>query len=483
MPQPSTWRRWSQSRSTPPGADQVVLPVLSVEQMRAADAATLQHVSEATLVQRAGTAVALAAQEMLGHLYGRRVLVLAGKGNNGNDGRVAAGRLSVRGAKVTVLDATDLPPSLPGSDLVIDAVLGTGFRGSYDAPHVPEGTLVLAVDIPSGVNGNTGEAPGRALAAHRTVTFAAWKRGLLLGDGLELSGKVRVADIGVPPGRGDVALVEDADVVDLLPRRPRSAHKWMTALCVVAGSPGMEGAAVLSASAATRSGAGMVRLAVPGSADGLAGPWPIEAVRVPLPLEGWAEAVLGQLDRCRALVVGPGLGRAEGTQAQIRKLVDKTPVPAVVDADALFALSGAGERLRPGDGSLVLTPHEGEYQRLIGTAPGTDRIQAAHRMAEQTGVTALVKGPVTSVAAPSGAVPEMVPAHLLVASGSPRLATAGTGDVLSGVIGAFLARGLAPQLAAALGAHAHGRAAGLGHREGLGAGDLPELVARWLSEI
>ncbi len=455
-----------------------MLPVLTVEEMRAADAATIRHVPESALVDRAGTATAHAAMRMLGGAYGRRVLVLAGKGNNGADGRVAAARLSARGALVAIAaPGEDVPAG--GCDLVVDAVLGTGFRGSYDAPAVPAGAPVLAVDIPSGVAGDTGEAPGRPVPADRTVTFAAWKRGLLLGEGRRLAGEVEVADIGVAPGDASAALVEDRDVRALLPRRPPQAHKWMTALAVVAGSPGMEGAAALCASGATRAGAGMVRLAVPGSEGGLPGPWPIEAVRLALPLQGWAERVLDQIDRCRALVVGPGLGRDEATQAEIRKLVARATVPTVVDADALFALSGSAWPVRERDDRLVLTPHDGEYQRLLGSPAGPDRIGAAERLADRVGATALVKGSVTAVAGP-------VPGRtrvLLAAAGSARLATAGTGDVLSGVIGALLARGLEPPVAAALGAHVHGRAASLGHAEGLGAGDLPGLVARWLSEI
>jgi len=457
-----------------------MLPVLTVEEMRAADAATIRHVPEATLVQRAGTAAAHCAMRMMGGAYGRRVLVLAGKGNNGADGRVAGARLSARGARVVVAGPGDDVPS-GGFDLVVDAVLGTGFRGSYDAPPVPAGTRVLAVDIPSGVAGDSGEAPGRPLPADRTVTFAAWKRGLLLGEGRRLAGQVEVADIGVPPGDAAAALVEDRDVRVLLPRRPQQAHKWMTGVAVVAGSPGMEGAAALCASGATRAGAGMVRLAVPGSEGGLPGPWPIEAVRLPLPLQGWADRVLDQIDRCRALVVGPGLGRDEATRSEIRRLVARATVPTVVDADALFALSGGPWPAREHDDRLVLTPHDGEYQRLLGAPAGPDRIGAAERLADRIGATALVKGSVTAVASP--VTEPGRPRVLLATAGSSRLATAGTGDVLGGVIGALLARGLEPSVAAALGAHVHGRAASLGHAEGLVAGDLPDLVARWLSGV
>lgn len=450
-----------------------MLAVLTVDEMRAADAATLVQVPQSVLVRRAGTAVALAALDLLGGAYGRRVQVLAGKGNNGADGRVAGAVLSRRGAKVEVIEAASAPPSLGPCDLVIDAALGTGFRGSYDAPRLAQGTPVLAVDIPSGVTGDTGQAPGRPLAARRTVTFAAWKRGLLLGDGPELAGQVTVADIGVEPGPCDVGLVEDLDVATLVPRRPREAHKWMTAVAVVAGSVGMEGAAALSAAGAMRAGAGMVRLGIPG-VDATAGPWPVEAVRLPLPAEGWADRVLEELGRCRALVVGPGLGRSAATGAQVRALLERTPVPTVVDADALFALQDGPWPLRAGR-QLVLTPHDGEYARLAGAAPGPDRITAASELSARSGATVLLKGSLTAVAGPG------TPRCLLAAAGSSRLATAGTGDVLSGVIGALLARGLDPTRAAALGAHVHGRAAALGLREGLASGDLPELVARWLS--
>lgn len=312
------------------------------------------------------------------------------------------------------------------------------------------------------------------MRATRTVTFAALKPGLLQGDGPELAGEVRVADIGVATGRCRAQLVEDADVARLVPARAQPTHKWATAVAVVAGSPGMEGAAVLASTGAGRAGAGMVRLGVPG---GGSGPWPSEAVRMDLAATGWADDVLAVLERCRALVVGPGLGRGEETRSQIRRLVAGAPVPVVVDADALFALGEAPEArtVLAGDRPVVVTPHDGEYARLLGEAPGPDRLEAARRLASALGVVALVKGSLTAVARPSGEV-------LLSAAGSPRLATAGSGDVLSGIIGAFLARGTAPFEAAAVAAHVHGRAAAAGPAEGLLAGDLPGLVSAVLSE-
>ena len=473
-------------------------PVVTVAEMRAADAAALAHVDQSALVARAGTAVAFAALRMLGSGYGHRVVVVAGKGNNGADGRVAGAVLRRRGCRVTLLDAA-APGRLPPCDLVVDAAYGTGFRGTYVAPLVPPEARVLAVDIPSGVDGDTGKASGRPMPADRTVTFAALKPGLLQGDGPRLAGEVVVADIGVPVGTPPVQLVDDADVVDLVPRRTSSAHKWATAVAVVAGSPGMEGAAALSAAGASHAGAGMVRLAVPGVPADQPGPWPIEAVRMPLPADRgqWVDDVLAVLGRCRALVVGPGLGRHDATVEHVRRLVAESPVPVVADADALFALGKAddartvlaGDR-QAGDRQVVLTPHDGEYERLAGEPPGPDRLAAARHLADRTGAVVLLKGSLTAVASPAAHIPAAAsPAAstdvgqvLLAAAGSPRLATAGTGDVLSGVIGALLARGVPAAGAAALGAHVHGRAAGRGPAEGLVAEDLPALVSAWLSD-
>lgn len=472
-----------------------MLPAVTVEEMQAADAAALRSTTHETLVARAGTAVAVEALDMLGAAYGRSVAVVAGKGSNGADGRVAAAVLARRGARVRVIEAGSTD-RLPEVDLVVDAAYGTGFRGHYEAPACSPRSRVLAVDIPSGVDGNTGAAGGRPLPAERTVTFAALKPGLLQGDGATLAGEVVLADIGLDPGAAGVGLVEDDDVVALVPPRPARTHKWASAVMVVAGSPGMEGAAALSAGGATHAGAGMVRLAVPGTDDGHGGrpgPWPLEAVRMSLPRHGWAGEVLAVLERCRAMVVGPGLGRDDDTRSEIRQLIARAPVPVVADADALVALGDAG-RARPvvaGEGvdrPVVLTPHDGEYRGLAGEPPGDDRLVAVRRLAAATGAVVLLKGSLTAVGAPpaaqearsvAGGFP--APGVLLAGAGSSRLATAGTGDVLSGVIGALLARGVPAQWAAALGAHVHGRAAQSGRAEGLVAPDLPDLVAGWLS--
>lgn len=448
-------------------------PVLTVSEMRAVDAAALRSSTLDVLVARAGLAVALAALDLLGGGYGRRVVVVAGPGNNGADGRVAARLLRGRGVRVTVVEAGTVT-ALTACDLVIDAAYGTGFRGEYSAPAVVAGTPVLAVDIPSGVEGDTGRASGSPAPATRTVTFVALKPGLVQGDGRALAGAVSVVDIGLPPGDAVVGLMDDTDVTALLPARGRDGNKWSAALLVVAGSPGMTGAAALCARSAYRAGAGMVRLGVPGSA--LSASPATEAVSVDLPAEGWSTDALAAAGRCAAIVVGPGLGRDPTTAAEVRRLVAESPVPVVVDADGLFALGSVADRPVVHRSPVVLTPHDGEYERLLERPAGPDRIAAARRLSAASGAVALVKGPTTTVAEPGDRV-------LLGMSGTPALATAGTGDVLSGVIGALMGRGVPCFEAAALAAHVHGRAGARGRPQGLVAGDLPDLVAGVLSDL
>ncbi len=446
----------------------MTIPVASPEETATIDAMAPDPVE--VLIERAGAAVARAALRLLGGAYGRRVVVIAGPGSNGADGRVAAARLRRRGVRTVVVPAGSTE-RLPVADLVIDAAYGTGFRGSWSPPPGAGDRPVLAVDLPSGLDARTGDARGTVLGARVTVTFAALKPGLLLGRGPELAGEVEVADIGLDVGQVGAGLVEDADVARWLPPRPRDSHKWRSALWVVAGSATMPGAAALATRAALRAGAGYVRVSVPGQTG--AGPVGIpEAVSHPLGGEEWADEVLAGIDRFGALVIGPGLGRDERTMAEVRRLVARCPVAHVIDADGLWALGH-----EPGtwtSARSVLTPHDGELRRLQGgdAAEGgeqDDRLAAAAGLASVSGGVALLKGSTTVVARAGRPT-------LLAAAGDARLATAGTGDVLAGVIGAFLAQGIEPQRAAAAAAHVHGRAAALGWRRGLVAGDLPELL-------
>jgi len=453
-----------------------VIQIVTVAEMKEADEAAHQRGLLEELVERAGWAVHRRAMEMLGGAYGRRVVVVAGRGNNGADGRVCARLLAARGAQVVVFDAKGAPEELPVCDLVVDAAYGTGFHGTYRAPSVASGTPVLAVDIPSGVDGDTGRACEGAVSAEATVTFAALKPGLLFGDGPAHAGDVRVADIGLEISPSRAVLLEDGDVV--VPARGRFTHKWSNAVMVVAGSAGMAGAARLSALGALRAGAGMVRLAMREVAP--CDLPDLEAVAVSLPEDGWAEEVASELERFRALAVGPGLGRDGATGTQVRELVSRAPVPCVVDADGLAAFGSPDELAEVvaavPDRPVVLTPHDGEFARLAGKPPSDDRITSVRSLAAKSGCTVLLKGPVTVVASPDGQV-------ACTAAGTPALATPGSGDVLTGVVAALLARGLGALESAAFGAHAHGAAAARYGSTGMIASELPAMVQRWLREV
>ena len=454
-------------------------PVLTPAEMAAADQrAIAAGTPEIVLVERAGRAVARRAQYMLRGLYGRRVVVACGKGNNGADGRVAAGLLRMRGAGVDELeleggvDESELRRVLARADLVIDAMYGTGFRGRLDgdaAMVVREmdaaGVSVLAVDIPSGVDGSTGEVAGAAVHAHETICFAAVKPGLLFEPGRTHAGRVHVVDIGIAVAIGDGGTPRLAvlDVQDLaLPAPSAQSHKWSSGCLVVGGSGGMVGAPMLASQAALRCGAGMVVCAVPGvaAATQVSGRELVSRALPATPLGALAEEaagdVLKDVHRFRALVIGPGLGRDQGSQSAARRIVSEANVPIVIDADALnaIAVDTAALRVRHAAGLplAVLTPHEGEYERLAGQPVGADRVEAARELARRLDAVVLLKGPATVIAAPAGDA-------VVNVTGGPALATAGTGDVLSGVIAGLLAQGVAPFTAAATGAYVHGRAA------------------------
>ena len=452
-----------------------MIPIVTPEEMAAIDAAAPEPVEE--LIERAGAALARAALDMLGGGYGRRVTVLAGKGNNGADGRAAAEWLRRRGVRVAVIDAADSPPALPPAHLTIDAAYGTGLRRPY-APPPPAPLLnqpdqvapILAADIASGINGLTGEICGEPWIADQTVTFGALKPGLVLHPGAQHCGQVAVAPIGLDVSSARTHLVTADDIGGWLPVRPAEAHKWQTACWIIAGSPGMTGAAHLAATAAMRSGSGYVRLSTPGLDAGPVLPdptAPTEAVGHPLPADNWADAI-GADDqaRFRAMAIGPGLGRQSGTVKSVRELAGTTPLPLVIDGDGLFALGlDAADVLASRTAPTVLTPHDGEHRLLTGQAPDPDRFAAARSLAAATGVHILLKGPTTVVAEPDGAA-------LAIANGDARLATAGTGDVLAGLICGLLSAGVEPLRAAASAAWLHGQAANLRPSGGMAASDL-----------
>jgi ADP-dependent NAD(P)H-hydrate dehydratase / NAD(P)H-hydrate epimerase len=442
-----------------------VIPVVTRDEMRAIDAAASDPVE--VLVERAGGAVARAALAMLGGAYGRRVAVLAGPGNNGADGRVAAERLRERGAAVRVYDARDMPATLPAFDLVIDAAFGTGFRGAWSAPDIGR-AAVLAVDVPTGLDADTGVAPAGILRADRTVTFAAAKPGHFIADGPDVVGELTVADIGLPV-TASMWVVEERDVTAWLPRRERRAHKWRHSVRLVAGGPGMTGAAALAAGAAQRTGSGMVVASSPGTDDAVLAGYPIEVVTRPLAHVDWSADVLSDIDRFGSLVIGPGLGRQPATIDAAVRTIALAELPTVVDGDGLYALasddSGGPAALRERTAATVLTPHEGEFAQLTGASPSADRVADVRRLADSTGSVVLLKGPTTIVAEAGGRT-------YFVVNGDARLATAGTGDVLAGIIGALLAMGVPALEAAAGGAWIHARASAKMAPLGLVAGDL-----------
>jgi len=470
-----------------------VRPVLTPAEMAEADRYAIERgTPEEVLVERAGRAVARHALRMLGGSYGRRVVVVCGKGNNGADGRVAARVLRSRGVGVDEIDAEAFSQddfrSLLRADLAIDAMYGTGFRGALaGTPAWAAGSLasvgcpVLAVDIPSGVQGASGAIYGAAVQADETICFAAYKPGLLFEPGRSHAGRVDVVDIGIDVVDVDIANRRDAlptiwvyEVDDLeLPERAPEAHKWSSGCLVVGGSNGMVGAPILAGSAALRTGAGMVVCAVPGStaAANVSGH---ELVARGLPAtadgsldEGAAAEILKEVARYRVLAIGPGLGRDPATQAAVRTIVAEADVPLVIDADALNAVavdpSVLHARHAAGRPDVVLTPHAGEYERLAGRPVGDDRVAAARQLSTELQAIVLLKGPGTVIAAPNGRV-------VINTTGGPALATAGTGDVLTGVIAGLIAGGVRPFDAAPTGAYVHGYAAD-------NAPDAPQLVA------
>ena len=443
-------------------------PLYTAAEMRAAEERFPGYPdSVPELMERAGTAVAREA--MLAYPAARRFACVCGGGSNGGDGRVAARVLREAG-----LDA-DETEELSGYDVVIDALFGTGFRGEPrpEAAALIErmnglGVPVVSVDLPSGVDASTGEAAGAAVRAELTVTFHAPKLGLVITPGRFHAGRVVVADIGLEDVATEHRRATPA-LLQLVPLRREGQTKYSAgAVVVVGGQPGMTGAAALTARAALRADAGYVALAVPAESLPVVETLALEPVKVGWHDESALETIVELSERAGALAVGPGLGRGPGRRELVRALLEGIDLSAVVDADALFDLEPV-EREAP----TVLTPHAGELARLLGTESSwvdAHRLVAAQKAAERFDAVVLLKGPDTIVTAPDGSV--VVSDH-----GPAALATAGTGDVLTGIVASFLAKGLEPVAAAAASAVAHGRAAELvPHRAGLVASDLLDAI-------
>lgn len=516
-----------------------MIPLLTAGQMQWCDRTAIEtyRIPGLVLMENAGRAVVEGMEHVAGSFSGKRVLVCCGKGNNGGDGFVIARHLANRGVLAHVLllakrtdvggDArvhleillrmargNDAPVRvteirnagslrrLAPPDAIVDAIFGTGFDGEVLGIHRTviewineQGVLVVAVDIPSGVVASTGVVRGAAVRAHLTVTMGAAKIGQFVGAGPDYCGTVRVADISIPRAvlapRGKTVLrIEEGDIRELLPERPRSAHKYSVGkVLVVAGSRQYTGAALLAAHAALRAGAGAVLLAVPlgirqimarkttevivlGAEETAGGTFAAQSVDLLLEKSAWADAV----------VLGPGMSRSAETDGVILRMIQDVGRPLVLDADGLTALASSPAVVRRRRAPLVLTPHAGELARLVrgeSAVLETHRIDAARDAARSLKSVLVLKGAPTLTARADGTA-------VVNSTGNPGMATLGAGDVLAGLIGGLLAQGMDAFEAGYTGVFLHGRAGDLaatryGKRSMLATDILDHLAPAFLS--
>ncbi|HJN86955.1 MAG: NAD(P)H-hydrate dehydratase [Dehalococcoidia bacterium] len=494
------------------------MKIVTAAQMAALEAASERHgVGTDALMENAGLVVARAARHDLGGAAGARVLVLVGPGNNGADGLVAARHLRRWGAEVTAYLVTRRPDTDPkmdlaleygvgvlrsasdpglaqlerllaGSRLVIDAVLGTGRarplegavrdvmlclgacrgRGRFSTPR-PQ-PRVLALDLPTGLDPDTGEVDPACPVADLTVALGLPKAGLLAFPGAAHAGELKVADIGLPSGleeeeRIDLELLTSELAGWLLPARPLNSHKGTFGhALVIAGSRNYVGAAYLASQAAVRSGAGLVTLATPRSVYPIAAAKLTEVIHLPLPDDDAGrvspeavDSIRSNLERYSSILLGCGLGWSAGTTDFVERLLPEVrpSVPLLIDADGLNNLSGLAGWRRRLRGPVAVTPHPGEMATLTGASTlevQQDRVESARRWAAHWNATVVLKGAHTVIAEPGGLV-------RVSPFANPGLASGGTGDVLAGIIAGLLARGLSPADAACCGVYLHGRVA------------------------
>lgn len=474
----------------------------STEQMRKIDKAAeeLGKIPGIVLMENAALACVAHMGDNLGK---KRIAVFCGKGNNGGDGLAIARHLINRGARVLIFlvygaDFSDdaltnyeilskmdadiediscaadielLKYKIMSCDTVVDAILGTGVRGAVVglAAEVIDcinshARHVLSVDIPSGVNGDDGSVSGSAVKADICVTFAAYKTGMLCFPGADYTGKVYVENISIPEYiMRDVGIevIDSAAAKKMMPNRKSDSHKGDYGKLFIVGScRGMTGAPAMAAEAALKCGMGLVTVGVPESLNGILELKLTEAMTLPLPeadgaiSEEAANIITEKAAACDALVFGPGLGRSPAAAGLLRRLLRASKIPVLIDADGLYALSEDLGMMADCACALVLTPHEAEFSRLSGLGLEEikkDRLGAARRFATEFGVTLVLKGAKTIVTAPDGA-------QYINIAGNSGMACGGSGDVLSGMIGAFLARGCSEPEAAALGVYCHAAA-------------------------
>lgn len=482
------------------------MKLVTAEQMRELDRRATEDygIPGIVLMENAGLRAFDAAREMLNGVPGKRVVVIAGRGNNGGDGFCIARHLANAGARVECFLAGEVDQvsgdarvnldsvlkmgisvqelesvgtvemPLRHADLVIDSLLGTGIKGEVtglvadliDAINAC-GRPALSIDVPSGLISDTGAIAGRCARAARTVTFGLPKIGLVFYPGAGYVGDLTVADIGIPrealqdsPSR--VWLTEAKDVARRLPARPPDAHKGTFGhLAVIAGSVGFTGAAAMTSESAARAGAGLVTLGCPSSLNDILGAKLTEVMTLPMPEtpdRSFAVAAIDKalelIERCDALAIGPGLSRNPETVRFVNELLPRVRKPMVIDADGLNALAEDASTFAGLQAPTAITPHPGEMARLIGTTSQdvqSDRLKTALEGAKRFGVVCVLKGARTVIASPDGDAYVNPTGHVAMASG-------GVGDVMTGVIGGLLAQGLSPMDACIAGAYLHGLA-------------------------
>jgi len=507
-----------------------VLPVFTAEEMRRLDRRAIKElrIPGTALMESAGAGAALEIRSAFGVLRGKKVVILCGKGNNGGDGFVVARHLRRGGARVHVFllgpvrevkgDAAvklrellrgrgrvtevltedgfvEVERALGSADLVVDALLGTGLTGPAEGLVAraigainSAGRPVVALDLPSGLSSDIGALLGPTVAATLTTTFAGLKRGLVLYPGAAKAGTVRVVPIGIPPAQVSreisVSLLEPSDIRPFVPARPPDAHKGTFGhLLVVAGSVGKTGAAALAGRAGLRSGAGLVTIACPASQQPIVALLGMETMTEPLPETPSQALALKAKDRLLdlaarvdAVALGPGISLDPETQSLVRELVTEVRRPVVVDADGLTALAGNLDLLKRAPAARCLTPHPGEMARMLGITVAevqANRIETVKAFCRRYGVFVALKGARTVIGEPGGKI-------ALNPTGNPGMASGGAGDVLTGMVGAFLGRGMDPWQALQAAVYLHGLAGDLARdekgEEGLVAGDILEAI-------
>jgi NAD(P)H-hydrate epimerase len=506
--------------------------------MQALDRRTITeaHIPGTTLMERAGAGVAACIERRYGPLRGKSITILCGKGNNGGDGFVVARLLHRQRARVQVLalaPVTELSrdaaamhrqfvrvagrsavrrfPSksqmgtlLKESDVLVDALLGTGLSSAVSGLYGEAidslneaGRPVVAVDLPSGLHADTGMALGRAVRADLTATFGLPKLGLYQNQGIDYAGQVEIIDIGIPQAYIDAVdsrttVMTEPFIRAALPVRRLSSHKGTFGHAgIIAGSVGKTGAAAMAAKAALRVGAGLVTVAVPASVNDILEAKLLEAMTAPMPdtkARTFARTAFERLktfmNARTAIAIGPGLSTHPETVELVHALVKDLDRPAVLDADALNALAGRAALLTECKIPPILTPHPGEMSRLetgaTSQSVNADRIGTAARFARERGVLVVLKGARTVIARPDGAV-------AICPTGNPGMATAGTGDVLTGMLVGLLAQGLAPWEAACVATYLHGFAGDLASavsgQAGMLAGDVIEQIPHALKKF